>query len=115
MVESNGKKAAFLRDAVRELGLANTRVAHTRFEDLAITPSLESADLVSLRAVRADATLLQGIRKLLRTGGRLLWFTATTTATDGLTEMLDHGLAVDSDMRLIPATTSYLVTLRKTS
>ncbi|MCA1713776.1 MAG: 16S rRNA (guanine(527)-N(7))-methyltransferase RsmG, partial [Gammaproteobacteria bacterium] len=34
LVESNGKKARFLREAVRTLGLANARVAETRAEAL---------------------------------------------------------------------------------
>src|SRR5690349_4821513 len=35
LVESNGKKARFLREAVRELGLANARVLESRIEAVA--------------------------------------------------------------------------------
>ena len=34
LVDSNGKKARFLRETVRTLGLANVRVEHARVEDL---------------------------------------------------------------------------------
>ena len=34
LVESNGKKARFMREAVRQLGLGNARVAESRAEAL---------------------------------------------------------------------------------
>lgn len=48
MAECQKKKAAFLREAVRELGLTRAVVHHGRVEDL---PSNQRFDVVTLRAV----------------------------------------------------------------
>lgn len=78
MVESKGRKAAFLREAVRALGLGSTDVQSVRFEDFANESAF--ADLVTLRAVRADAGLLERCRAALRPGGELLSFQSTPVA-----------------------------------
>ena len=75
MVESKTRKGAFLREAIRTLGLANTVVAEARFEELAgRSENKESAQLVTVRAVRADAALFEATAELLGDGGRLLLF-----------------------------------------
>jgi 16S rRNA (guanine527-N7)-methyltransferase len=69
LVESNGKKARFLREAVRVLPLANARVAESRAE------ALDMADGFDAITARALATLADIVRvggHLLRPGGRLL-------------------------------------------
>lgn len=69
LVESNGKKCRFMREAVRRLGLANARVAEGRAEALD-----EPAGYDNLTARAMDT--LEGIIRvgghLLRPGGRLL-------------------------------------------
>ena len=75
MVEAKERKAAFLREASRVLGLVDVGVENARFEDLA--PSLGgTVDLVTVRAVRADSALFVAAAQLLVEGGRLLWFGA---------------------------------------
>ena len=69
LVESNGKKARFLREAVRTLRLRNVRVAEVRAE------SLDEAgmfDAITARALATLAELLAVGAHLLRPGGRLL-------------------------------------------
>lgn len=75
MVESKGRKAAFLREAVRVLELSGTDVRNARFEALfeAVSPKI-AADLVTIRAVRADDGLLAFCRLALRREGELLLF-----------------------------------------
>jgi len=81
MVESRERKSAFLREAVRTLGLAGTAVQQARFEDVAEEASYAcTADLVTVRAVKADIGLFQVARKLLRSGGRLVMFRPSHTA-----------------------------------
>lgn len=83
MVESKVRKAAFLRDVVRQLGLA-AAVENTRFETLMENPDLPgAADLVTVRAVRADGSLLQVCRYLLRDGGVLKLFGSRAMSLDG--------------------------------
>jgi len=69
LVESNGKKARFLRAAVRELGLPNVEVAESRIE------ALDRPGAFDAITARALATLPQIIAlggHLLRRDGRLL-------------------------------------------
>src|SRR6185312_5103916 len=55
LVESKARKAAFLREVVRELGLTGASVETSRFEELASRPEAQaSTGLLTLRAVRID-------------------------------------------------------------
>ncbi len=73
MVESRERKAAFLREAVRELRLENASVLNMRFEALQADPSLAgTADLVTVRAVKVDPDLIALCELLLHSGGLLV-------------------------------------------
>ncbi len=75
MVESKTRKAAFLREAVRQLGLSDTVVEAARYEVLLARPDLhEAMDVASIRAVRLEARLLVGVQAFLKPGGLLLLF-----------------------------------------
>ena len=75
MIESRERKAAFLREAVRVLGLSDASVETERFELLAANPAYQrTADLVTVRAVKADAMLFETAGQMLKAGGRLLMF-----------------------------------------
>ena len=69
LVESNGKKARFLREAVRSLGLSNARVAESRAEALD-EPSAYAA--ITARALDVLAGIIEVGGHLLQPGGRLL-------------------------------------------
>ena len=79
MVESRSRKAAFLREAARALNLPSTHVQSVRFEDLELR---DSVDVVTVRAVRADATFITNCRQSLRKGGELLLFQSTPLEND---------------------------------
>jgi 16S rRNA (guanine527-N7)-methyltransferase len=75
MVEVKTRKAVFLRESVRTLGLANSEVETARFEELLSRPELhESLDLVSIRAVRVERRTLLTLQAFLRPGGKLFLF-----------------------------------------
>ena len=75
MFEARGRKAAFLREAVRRLELANVTVMNERFEVAAERPELAaSADLVTVRGVRSDSVLERAAARILHGGGRILVF-----------------------------------------
>ena len=74
MVESIGKKAAFLREAVRFVGLSSVNVLTARIEDLPALVPAASVDLITLRAVKLDDAINEPISTLLKPSGRLLWF-----------------------------------------
>ncbi len=69
LVESNGKKARFLREAVRTLRLRNARVAEVRAENFD-EPGM--FDAITARALATLAELLAVGAHLLAPGGRLL-------------------------------------------
>ena len=69
LVESNGKKARFLREAVRTLGLDNARVAESRAEALDMPGAFEA---ITARAMATLADILAVGGHLLAPGGRLL-------------------------------------------
>jgi len=83
LVESQAKKAAFLREVVRALTLTNVNVFHGRAESLLPSPPARrksspagssapvAADLVSLRAVERFADSLPLAARLLAPAGRL--------------------------------------------
>jgi 16S rRNA (guanine527-N7)-methyltransferase len=75
MVESKVRKAAFLREAVRHLGLSETRVETARFEELLSRPDLhESRDIITVRAVRIETRVLTTLQAFLRPQGQILLF-----------------------------------------
>ena len=69
LVESNGKKARFLREAVRTLGLANARVAESRAEAL---DEPGAYDAITARALDTLAGIIDVGGHLVKPGGKLL-------------------------------------------
>ena len=87
MVESRSRKAAFLREAAREVGI-DARVEAVRFEELTALHDA-SAGLVSIRAVRPDRAVLGVARRLARPSGIIALFASNdevSTSFPGLTQ-----------------------------
>ena len=85
LVEANVRKAIFLEEAVRALGLEKVRVHRGRYEAMASSKSPESPknpknpknmDLVTCRAVKLEPKTRRRILSSLSTKGRFLWFGA---------------------------------------
>ena len=75
MVESKSRKAAFLREAVRHLGISGAEVEACRYEQLAArVRDDERAAVVTVRAVRLDEDGFECLSRLLASGGRLFLF-----------------------------------------
>ena len=75
MVEVKARKSAFLREAVRHLGLRDTRVETARYEELLARPDLHEAfQVMSMRAVRVEGQVLRTLQAFLAPGGQLLLF-----------------------------------------
>ena len=74
MVEVKARKAAFLREAIRALGIA-AHVETARYEELLARPELHEAfSAVSVRAVRIEARVLKTLQAFLGPAGALLLF-----------------------------------------
>lgn len=75
MVEAKARKSAFLREAIRQLGLDDAQVETARYEELLARPELHEAhDVVSLRAVRTEARVLTTLQAFLAPGGVIMLF-----------------------------------------
>lgn len=75
MVEARVRKAAFLREAVRQLRLDGVVVERCRYEELLDRPELEGAhDVLTVRGVRVDEKAAASLEGLVRAGGTLLFF-----------------------------------------
>ena len=70
LVESNGKKARFLREAVRQLGLADVRVAESRIEEV---DEPGAYDAITARALATLPLILELGGHLLKPGRRACW------------------------------------------
>lgn len=87
MVESRGRKAAFLRDVSVQMGLGGTSVFCGRIEDL-VSEEKGSGFLISARAVRIDAAVAKVVRHLTTAGsqivllGRAEWTALSGFSTD---------------------------------
>jgi 16S rRNA (guanine527-N7)-methyltransferase len=71
LIESNHKKAAFLREVVRALTLTNVKVIAERTETILAGPPIPRAEVVTLRAVERFATVLPQTLDFLAPQGRL--------------------------------------------
>lgn len=70
LVESVGKKCAFIDHAATAMGLANARAVHARAEGW--PAGIGAHDLVTARALAPLTTLVEYAAPLLRTGGHLV-------------------------------------------
>lgn len=110
MVESKSRKAAFLREAVRHLGLAGTEVDACRYEDLAGRLGEEGrADVVTVRAVRLDRAAFGVLARLLDERGRLFLFEGVRRTESGGAEF-----ELEGTFPLVEALGSRLTVLRRT-
>lgn len=83
LVESRERKAAFLREVVRELALPGCHVLTTRIETVAEDlENVGTADLVTVRAVRTSAPLFSQLDRLLKSGGQAILFGAAPQKLD---------------------------------
>ncbi len=71
LIESNHKKAAFLREVARALTLTNVDVITDRAETLAADSNFPRAKIVTLRAVESFDTILPTAAALLAPAGKL--------------------------------------------
>ena len=113
MVEVKTRKAVFLREAVRALGLRDAEVETSRFEELLPRAELhEALDLVSIRAVRVEIRTLNTLQAFLRPGGKLLLFRGASKSD--LEDSPPPPLAWMASYPLVDSLHSKLVVLSKT-
>jgi len=74
LVEVRTKKAAFLREVLRELEMSDTSVIADKLQNLSLIQVGAPADVVTFRAVRVDDALVKAARALSRSGTNWLVF-----------------------------------------
>jgi 16S rRNA (guanine527-N7)-methyltransferase len=81
LVEAKTRKSVFLREALRALEMSEAEVVTSRFEELLTRPSLHEAhELLTLRAVRVEGSVLRNLQAFVRPGGELFLFRAASGA-----------------------------------
>lgn len=114
MVEVKARKSAFLREAVRHLGLTDARVETSRYEELLALPELhEKFDVLSMRAVKVESRVLMTLQAFVKPGGSLLLFRGP--AGPEIPPGILHPLEWQSTVPLVEALQSRLSILRKRS
>jgi 16S rRNA (guanine527-N7)-methyltransferase len=112
MVEVKTRKAVFLREAVRELGLRDSEVETSRFEELLSRPELhESSDVVTMRAVRVEPRVLTTLQAFLKPGGHLFLFRGPSGSH--LADAVTPPLVWKATFPLLESLRSRLVVLEK--
>jgi 16S rRNA (guanine527-N7)-methyltransferase len=112
MVEVKARKSAFLREAVRHLGLQGATVENARYEVLLASPGmLERFDLLSVRAVRIEPRILMTLQAFLKPGGQLLMFRGPSGPDEPAAVI--HPLEWQATSPLIDVLQSRLTVLRK--
>lgn len=113
MIESRVRKAAFLREALREIGQPGT-VETARFEDVASGSRYRGQfALLSVRAVRLDAPAFGVVASLLQPGGIAALF--RTVDAEDPPDGLPSSLLWSSSRQLIPASHSALTILQRST
>ena len=81
LVEAKTRKSVFLREALRVLEMTDAEVVASRFEELLSRPALHEAhELLTLRAVRVESSVLMNLQAFVRPGGELFLFRAASGA-----------------------------------
>jgi 16S rRNA (guanine527-N7)-methyltransferase len=81
LVEAKTRKSVFLREALRALEMTKADVVTSRFEELLTQPDLHEAhELLTLRAVRVESSVLMNLQAFVRPGGALFLFRAASGA-----------------------------------
>jgi tRNA uridine 5-carboxymethylaminomethyl modification enzyme len=74
MVESRGRKAAFLREVVRICSLGRTNVLSTRIEELLDGAAPGSIDIITARAIRIDQGVARSVSSIAAASARIILF-----------------------------------------
>ena len=103
LVESNGRKCAFLERAVDAAEITNAHVVHARAEEW--EDGIGRCDLVTARALAAPAVVVEYAAPLLRIGGVVVVWRGRRdpqAETAGARAAAELGLQVDGPVRVRP-------------
>jgi 16S rRNA (guanine527-N7)-methyltransferase len=111
LLEPRRRRALFLEEAVRELGLENVSVRSERFERC---EREEAFGLVTTRGVRLKESWLEEVTKCLRPGGRFLWFSGESRLHEAAAVLSRRaGIRLQGPERLLPGGDGRLLVVEK--
>lgn len=99
LVEANERKAMFLDETVRALGLRGASVVAERYENVSVETPF---DAVTLRGVAVGGGVLGKIAADLGPGGRFLWFSSKSTLSGARERLATTWSRVEGPIRLVP-------------
>ena len=112
LIEARSRKAAFLREIVRGLGLTEVSVVNARFAEFAVTfDSSRVAALVTVRAIKADKALFSAADAVLQPDGQVFLFGAQNLAP----EMWVSSFGEVRRLQLLPGSSSMLLILKRST
>jgi 16S rRNA (guanine527-N7)-methyltransferase len=112
LVEAKTRKSVFLREALRALDMTSAEVATSRFEELLSRPALHEAhELLTLRAVRVEGSVLMNLQAFVKPGGEIFLFRAASGAESP--DSLKPPLTWKATFPLLDSQGSRLVVLSK--
>jgi 16S rRNA (guanine527-N7)-methyltransferase len=112
LVEAKTRKSVFLREALRALEMTDAEVVTSRFEELLTRPALHEAhELLTLRAVRVESSMLMNLQAFVKPGGEVFLFRAASGA--GSPGSLMPPLSWKATFPLLESQGSRLVVLSK--
>lgn len=108
LVESVGKKIAFMKEVGRELNLAHVEFEQERFERVVVGWKREPADVVTVRAVGKHALLVNNAARILQASGRVAFFVGREDAQTFVRETRHFRW---EDCRLLPTAVNRVILL----
>lgn len=112
LVEAKTRKSVFLREVLRALEITEAEVVTSRFEELLTRPALHEAhELLTLRAVRVEGSVLMNLQAFVKPGGEVFLFRAASGA--GSPGTLVPPLSWKATFPLLESQGSRLVVLSK--
>lgn len=114
MVERRERKAAFLREVARTLGLASTTVRAEDAEDVLRQAKPGSVHLITARALRLSDELLKATARALSAEGRLVLF-QTDGSRSQSAQLSIAGLSIVSETKLDTSRTPVICVLQRST
>ena len=113
LIESHGRRAAFLREAAAALGLEHVSVVAERAETVARGPARDSFAVATCRALAPPPVALELCLPLVRPGGRMVLYAGAVEAGTLASVARALGGALDEVAPVDGSERRHLVTLTK--
>lgn len=113
LVESRVRKSVFLREALRAVEIPHSEVITSRFEELISRSDLHEAhQILTIRAVRVETSVLATIQSFVSPGGQLLLFRGADAESE---QALPNSLSRVATHPLVDSLKSHVVVLAKSA